>query len=128
MAELANQMPPGHWHLTDDHLKFACTQVDEHGNHSDVEQPCNDFMKNMDAERESLLALIEEERVWKTPIADGHAYYYIKSETPLVLLHIPYGDRWTAHPALIRGLNLDDVHRELAAERRLQEILNSRKS
>lgn len=46
-------------------------------------------------------------------VADGAAYYYVKSFKPLVLQHVPWGDAWQVQYALIRGLRVADVRRQL---------------
>ena len=42
-------------------------------------------------------------------VADGFAHYLVVSMSPLKLQHVPYGDGYMAHPALIRGLRKDDI-------------------
>lgn len=122
MARLCRNLPPGHWHQT---VKTPdnnrCIQVDENGVQGPAEHPCPSFQQEMDAEFQSLSSL-PKDRMWRTPIADGYAYYYVRSEKPLVLLHVPYGDRWQAHSAFIRGLNLKDIKQHVEAERRIEEL------
>ena len=48
------------------------------------------------------------------PVADGHAVYRVSKASPLTLQHVPFGDAWRAHPALVRGLHKSDI---LAGER-----------
>lgn len=57
----------------------------------------------------ALYFAIPRERVFRTPVADGYAHYFIKKVSPLVLQHIPCDDAYEAHPALIRGLRTSDV-------------------
>ncbi len=71
---------------------------------------------------QELLDSIPTDKVIKFPVADGYAYYFVKSLTPLVLQHIPYGDAWHANPILIRGLRRKDVEKMIEAERTLGEI------
>jgi len=58
---------------------------------------------------------VELEKLRKTgkvvtfPFADGFAYYFIKSERPLILQHIPYGDAYQIPAAHLRGLRLEDI-------------------
>jgi hypothetical protein len=47
--------------------------------------------------------------VVKFPVADGYALYYVSSARPLTLQHIPAGDAYTVHPAMIRGLTKKDI-------------------
>jgi len=42
-------------------------------------------------------------------VADGRAMYLVKSESPLVLQHIPFFDAYRVSPAHIRGLRIDDI-------------------
>lgn len=56
------------------------------------------------------------------PVADGRAMYYVKSERPLVLQHIPLWDAYQVHPAMIRGLTVADVRSMVQRNRRFTEI------
>jgi hypothetical protein len=51
----------------------------------------------------------EPEKLISFPVADGAAVYYLKSEKPLKLEHIPVGDAWTVSQATIRGLRIQDI-------------------
>ena len=42
-------------------------------------------------------------------VADGSAEYIVVKESPLTLSHVPDGDAYRAHPALIRGLRKADI-------------------
>jgi hypothetical protein len=68
------------------------------------------------------LAAIPQDRIVRFPFADGHALYFVYSEKPLVLQHIPYGDAWHVDQALIRGLRLVDIKQRVAADRKLHAI------
>lgn len=48
-------------------------------------------------------------RVLRWQRADGYAYYLVTSLDPLEIQWIPFLDRWQIEPALIRGLDLNDV-------------------
>ena len=124
MARLCRNLPPGHWHDVTAQASGGCIHVDQNGVKTPAVQPCKTFTDQLDAELQSLQAL-PRDRVWKTPVADGHAYYYVRSETPLVFLHIPYCDRWQAHPALLRGLTLDDVRHQIQLERRIEDLFTT---
>lgn len=50
-------------------------------------------------------------------VADGQACYIVKSQKPLVLQHVDFCDGYHAQPALIRGLRLADVERQVRQER-----------
>jgi hypothetical protein len=44
-------------------------------------------------------------KIFRTPMADGYAQYcVVSSKGSGHLIHLPFGDAWEAHPALIRGL------------------------
>lgn len=58
------------------------------------------------------------------PVADGHAYYVVASEKPLVLQHVPFGDGYHVSAAEIRGLRLQDVKFQLKAERELEALFS----
>lgn len=109
MARLCRNLPPGHWHdLTLPPGRGGCIQVDHNGRQSPSPRQCPDTEAELNAELTSLQAL-PKHRLWSTPVDDGHAYYYVRSETPLVVLHVPYGDRWQAHPSLLKTLSLQHV-------------------
>ena len=55
--------------------------------------------------------------VIKFPVADGHAYYLVTKEKPLTLQYIFYGDGYYVHPAMIRGLNKQDILDQLENRR-----------
>lgn len=55
------------------------------------------------------LSAIPKDRLYHYPYADGQAYYYVVSFTPLVLQHIPYMDAWKLPEAHLRGLRLKDI-------------------
>ena len=59
------------------------------------------------------------------PIADGHAVYRVVSIHPPVLQHVPVGDAWTVHPALIHGLRAEDIEAKLERKRRLKELFET---
>ena len=60
-------------------------------------------------------------------VADGHAFYYVKSESPLILQHIPFLDAYEIDAATIRGLNREDVVELIRQERSLRSLLAPRK-
>ena len=43
------------------------------------------------------------------PVADGSACYEIVKKNPLTLRHVPIGDEYRMHPAMLRGLTMTDV-------------------
>ena len=112
MARLIDRTPRGHWYLGD----RKCGTFDDDGNLIPASQCGGDTFseEHLQLENGSLKALEDENRVWSTPIADGAAYYYIQSERPLTVTHIPYGDCYHAAPATVRGLRMSHVqqHRD----------------
>lgn len=51
------------------------------------------------------------------PAGDGKAMYRVEKAQPLQVRHIPYGDAYQVHPAMLRGLTLDDVRQQMEWER-----------
>jgi len=80
----------------------------------DTEYPLPSYLDGWDAHDEAFEA-IPADRIFSYPHADGYANYYIVSEKPLILQHIPYGDAWQLPYAHIRGLRLSDInlHRQM---------------
>lgn len=70
------------------------------------------------AKREGRPATLVGEII-RFPVADGYAQYMVWRQQPLQLIWIELGDAWSAHPALIRGLRLTDVRRQVEAAKRL---------
>ena len=65
---------------------------------------------------------IPTDRIFSHPYADGRAYYYIVTEKPLVLQHIPYGDAWQLPYAHIRGLRLSDIQAKRKWDKGMAEL------
>ena len=107
MARLSPELAPGHWHRMTDALRMECVDVTPAGV-AQVGAQCPTFHDHNDAEQRAFDA-IPADRIWASAAADGLAYYYIRSTRPLVLAHIPYGDRYRVHHATIRGLRIKDV-------------------
>lgn len=57
------------------------------------------------------------------PVADGYAVYEVRGST---LHHVPVGDAWQVHPALLRGLTKTEVKEMLERERRLAELFSKK--
>ena len=70
------------------------------------------FKDRMDAEGKALKAIEARTTVVKQQVADSYAYYEVVKRQPLQLRWIPYCDAWTASPAWIRGLRIDDVREQ----------------
>ena len=67
------------------------------------------------------------DNIMSFPIADGKAFYKVVKEKPLTLQHIPFGDAYEAHPALIKGLDLDDLKAQRAIEAMWKSLADKRK-
>jgi len=65
--------------------------------------------------QDKALEEIPEDRLYSSPVADGQAMYFIVSDNPLVLRHIPFGDAYQLPYAHVRGLRLSDInlHRQM---------------
>ena len=59
--------------------------------------------------------------LYSEPFADGRAYYVVVKDKPLTVAQVPIWDSWHLHPALIRGLNADDIIGELTWVRNIEE-------
>ena len=122
MATLEDTLPPGHWDVLTQGFEQRCIDARPNG-----EQPpggttqcltCSQHNQKAD----DSIAQIPTSQLWRTPAANGYAYYYVSSNEPLVLRHIPYQDRYTAHPAMIRGITLGEIRQdqqEIAIERKI---------
>ena len=62
------------------------------------------------------------ENILRFSVADGYAYYFIKSRKPLVLQHIPIADAYRIDPAHIRGLRLIDVELKLEFHKTIDNL------
>lgn len=90
MARLDAKTYPGHW----DTCKYNCDG--------------GTFMDCIAKESADLDA-IPADKLFASPVADGQALYYVKSLKPLVLQHIPFGDGYQIHGAMMRGLRVADI-------------------
>ena len=115
--------PPGHWSGRD-----GCGTYDEQGRRIQDGAECDGPGSKSHREREDsgIAELRAHDKVWKTPAADGYAYYYVRSLRPLKLSHIPYLDGYTADPALLRGLNAAELVADIDQDRRVREYIQER--
>jgi len=74
--------------------------------------------RNSDHEVAMRELLSGDKPVIKFSVADGFAYYLVVSMSPLKLQHIPYGDEYAVHDAMIRGLRKNDVENMLERQKR----------
>ena len=112
---------PGHWTGRSSADQQSCVEFGKDGRWADEQHQCASLREHIGRENASLEELTPE-RVWSTPVADSKAFYYILSEKPLTLVHIPYGDGYRADPILIRGLRLKDVRQAQEFDRRIMEF------
>ncbi len=126
MATLSKDPAPGHWKLHENG-EYRCADVDRQGNVSYHAPQCPSWQVHDQREQESLEALIPS-RVWQTPVADGYAIYYITSQEPLEIAHVPFGDAYRAHPALIRGITAEEIRIDVMFRQRTQELAAQRKA
>jgi hypothetical protein len=47
------------------------------------------------------------------PRGDGYAVYMVWNTRPLELIHVAIGDAWQVEDALIRGLRVSDIQRQV---------------
>ena len=64
----------------------------------------------------------------KFQVADGYAVYIVTKAAPLTLTHVPFGDAYQVHDALIRGLRRADVLASLERDRKLSAIFAKKKA
>lgn len=55
-------------------------------------------------------------------VADGYAYYEVTGTDPLTIVHLDVLDGYAVHPALIKGLDEDDVREQKEYDRRLLSL------
>lgn len=59
----------------------------------------------------AMFTAIPQDKIISFPWADGRAFYFIKSTTPLILQWIPYSDAWQVPDAYIRGIRISDIQK-----------------
>lgn len=74
------------------------------------------------ARTRALLNVIPPDQLLDFPVADGRAFYFVKSMKPLVLQHVPYGDAYRIADAHVRGLTVKDVQRQLKAHAAIRAL------
>lgn len=57
-------------------------------------------------------------------VADGYAVYMVVKQKPLTFRHVNWLDGYRVHAALIRGLRVTDVRKQIEAERRMRELFS----
>lgn len=82
-----------------------------------------DYGRDWPAEQKWLEQYLKDYDVIRFQIADGYAFYEVRGNT---LHHIPVGDAYQAHPALIRGLTKREVDEMLERDRRMNELFAKR--
>ena len=123
MARISKQHVSGHWKLGDPTGRTRCADVDTQGNVSFPEYGCPDSRTHMDRETRALSDL-PADRVWRTQVADGYAYYYVESQAPHIFLaHIPFGDAYRAPPALLRGIRKNELLQDIRRDKIFRELV-----
>ena len=124
MAQLLDQKPPGHWKRDG-----CCVEVDAQGNQAPANavKQCLTWKEHNEEEWKSVEALSATGRIYKTPMADSYAMYYIASFRPARLIHVAAGDAWHAPAPLIRGLTSRDLQQHAEAEKRIAELFAAKK-
>ena len=115
MARLTKNPAPGHW---SDY--GTCYEISPAGRRRKNTEQCADWEERAAKEKESLEAF-DVNDVYAMPVADGAARYWIKSEQPLVLAHIPYMDAYRLMPAELRKVTMKQVE----AVRYFNELIGS---
>lgn len=89
--------------------------------------------KAMDALRAKAEALppgVIEGAILRFPAADGYALYLVTKDTgrTVEVKHIPHGDAWQVHPALLRGLRRADIVRQVETDRKVAALFTPKPS
>lgn len=74
---------------------------------------------------EEALNAIPADKLYCEPFADGHAYYFVVSEKPLTLQHIPYLDAWRLSDDRIKRLTLKAVTRNIETRKLMASLFGS---
>lgn len=67
----------------------------------------------------------KDKQIISFPVADNYAQYEVRGNT---LHHLPIGDAYRAHPALLRGITKAEVDAMLEADRKMTELFSKRAS
>ena len=122
MANLRDDLGvPGHWQG-----QHGCVEFDADGQElprAEVRQ-CSSFKEHMDRESECIDVLTRQERIYRQQIADGYAYYYVHSEDPLDVIHVPYVGGYDLPAPHVRGLLLEDIVEAQNRERGWREMFD----
>jgi len=59
-------------------------------------------------------------------VADGYAQYMVECEKPLRLIHLPFGDAYSAGPVWERGLRITDVRQMVQRDKGLAKLFAER--
>ena len=128
MATEIHENVPGHWEDRDPSSgTVLCITIRSDRSRDPGTIQCNNIYEHWNLEDESFRK-IPDRLVWTTPVEDGAAPYLIRNEDPLIMVHIPYGDRHRADPALIRDLQPEEITRYRAWVKEINQELTLRKS
>lgn len=59
------------------------------------------------------------------PVGDGYAHYLVLRLKPAELVWLEVGDAWRAHRVLEKGLDSDEIQKEVNRQRRLAELFGA---
>jgi hypothetical protein len=90
-------------------------------------ESCGNDWDKFYKESENKLNEIPVEKLYSYPVADGQAFYYVVSLSPLVLQYIPYLDNYQLPYAHIRGLRRVDVEQYVLRNKRFGGIFGTEK-
>ena len=71
------------------------------------------------------LDAIGPRNIMRFSVGDGDALYEVVKEQPLTLRHIPEGDAYEAHPALLRGLEYLDLVQQQRWYDMMEQVRNT---
>ena len=97
--------------------EYPFPKYDDYGNRR-FDDYLVDSQKALDA--------IPVDKLFYQYVADGNAYYYVVSLTPLVLQHIDYLDGYHLPIPYIRGLRKADVLAFIESTKQLQRIFSKK--
>lgn len=87
---------------------YPMPEIDDYENYDEYMEAENSAMQELKNNPDETLLFFQ--------IADGYARYRLKSKDPLVLQHIPYGDKYRIPDPHLRGLRLEDIEQKLDSE------------
>jgi hypothetical protein len=89
-------------------LVYPMPEIDEYDNYEEYREAEEAAMEELKNDPNETIVYFQ--------VADGYARYRLKSKEPLVLQHIPYGDKYRIPDPHLRGLRLEDIEQKLDSE------------